>query len=197
MKVIGVSCSPRKGKSTYFMLNECLKALNGTYKNINTELIELSELKINGCKGCGHCRDKLDCNIKDDFIKLIPKLNDKDLRGLIIATPVYMGSATSQCKAFLDRTVMFRRNGFLLRNKVGAGLTVGGSRNGGQEIAIQVIHAGLLINDFIIVSDGPGNAHFGGTLWNNNNSYENDDYGLITVRNLGKRVGEFVNNFLK
>ncbi len=197
MKVIGVSCSPRKGKSTYFMLNECLKSLTDNYKNIKTEIIELSDLKISGCIGCGHCSGRLDCSIKDDFINLIPGLNDNDLKGLIIASPVYMGSITSQCKAFLDRMVMFRRNGFLLRNKVGAGLTVGGSRNGGQEIAIQVIHAALFINDFVIVSDGPGAAHFGGTLWNSDGNYKNDEYGLITVRNLGKRVGELVNNFLK
>lgn len=189
-KVIAISGSPRKGMSTFFALSECLKEIqkNGFF----TELIELSELNISGCKGCGYCKGVLDCSIKDDFIKLIPKLNDPEVKAIIIGSPVYMGSITSLCKAFLDRTVIFRRNGFLLRNKIGAAITVGGARNGGEEIAIQTIHAALLINDLIVVSDGPSNAHFGGTLWNKNNNYEKDEDGLITIYNLGKRISELI-----
>lgn len=192
MNIIAINTSPRKGKSTYFALNECLKAINDYNKNIKTELIELGNLKINGCIGCGYCKKELNCSQKDDFLAFIPKLADKELKAIIIGSPVYMGSMSSQCKAFLDRTVMFRRNGFLLRNKIGASLAVGGSRNGGQEATIQAIHSAFLIHDMIVVGDGSPNSHFGGTMWNNNGSFAEDQQGLITVKNLGKRVAELV-----
>ena len=82
-----------------------------------------------------------------------------------MATPVYMGSMTSQGKAFLDRCVSLRRNGFLLRNKVGGVIAVGGVRNGGQSLTIQAVQAALLVQDMVIVSDGRPTAHFGGTVW--------------------------------
>ena len=77
------------------------------------------------------------CSQQDDFQPLIPKLADPKIAGIIMASPVYMGSMSSQAKAFIDRTVLFRRNGFMFKNKLGGALTVGGSRNGGQELTLQ------------------------------------------------------------
>lgn len=105
-----------------------------------------------------------------------------------MATPVYMGSMTSQAKAFLDRSVLYRRNGFLFKNKLGAVLTVGGSRNGGQELTIQAVHAAMMIHDMIIVGDGD---HFGGTAWANHpDGYQEDVAGITTAKNVGKRITE-------
>ena len=126
MKIVGISCSPRKGKSTKFALDVCLQAVKETIPDIETMLIELSDMKMNGCLACGKCIKVLECSQEDDFPKMIPVLSDPELAGLVVATPVYFGSMTSQCKAFLDRCVMFRRNGFLLRDKVGGVIAVGG-----------------------------------------------------------------------
>lgn len=140
---------------------------------------------------CGHCLKGLECNQEDDFEKMIPLLSDPRLGGLILATPVYLGSMSSQCKAFLDRCVMFRRNGFLLRDKVSGVIAVGGFRNGGQETAIQAVHAAMLIQDMIVVGDGRPSAHFGGTMWSTHpEGIEKDDFGRSTVQNLGRRVAE-------
>ena len=115
----------------------------------------------------------------------------KMLSPMIIGTPVYLGNMTAQCKAFIDRSVMFRRNGWLFRDRVGGVLAVGGFRNGGQELTIQSVQAGMLCHDMICVSDGKPTSHFGGTAHNRPpQGVENDEFGLETVRNLGRRVAE-------
>ena len=191
IKIVGVSCSPRKEKATRYALDQCLSVIEETYSEIKTELIDLAEVKIGGCTACGDCADTLECGLEDDFEKIIPLLSDTDVAGLIVATPVYFGSVSSQCKAFLDRCVLFRRNGFLFSNKVGGAIAVGGVRDGGQTTAIQQIHAAMLVQDMIIVGDGKPGAHFGGTMWNNSaDRIEHDEVGLATVLSLGRRVAE-------
>jgi len=191
MKIVGISCSPRKGKSTKYALEVCLQAVKEMVPDVETLLIELSDMKMNGCLACGKCMKVLECSQEDDFVKMIPILSDSELAGLVVATPVYFGSMTSQCKAFLDRCVMFRRNGFLLRNKVGGAIAVGGVRNGGQELTIQAVHAAMLVQDMVVVSEGKPTSHYGATLWSGHpEGIEKDVFGLETARNLGKRVVE-------
>ena len=191
MKIVGISCSPRKGKSTKVALEVCLQAVKEIVPDVETLLIELSDMKMNGCLACGKCMKVLECSQEDDFVKMIPILSDSELAGLVVATPVYFGSMTSQCKAFLDRCVMFRRNGFLLRNKVGGAIAVGGIRNGGQELTIQAVHAAMLVQDMVVVSEGRPTSHYGATLWSGHpEGIEKDTFGLETARNLGKRVAE-------
>lgn len=192
MKILGVSASPRKSKSTHFLLEQCLDEIKKTSsalsKPITTELINLAGKTINGCIACGACQKGVQCSQKDDFQDCLKKLADPQLKGIIIATPVYMGSMTSQAKAFLDRTVLFRRNGFLFKNVLGGVISVGGSRNGGQELTIQAVHAAMMIHDMVIVGDG---LHFGGTAWSNHpEGYEADQTGLETARLTGKRMAE-------
>ena len=97
-----------------------------------------------------------------------------------------MGTMTSQTKAFIDRTVLHRRNGFLFRGKLGGVIAVGGSRNGGQELTCQAVHAAMMIHDMIIVGDG---GHFGGAAWGNHpGGYTEDTTGIDTAKGLGERM---------
>ena len=192
MKIIGVSASPRKNKSTRFLLEKCLLEVKQTAeslgKSLETELVDLAPLKFNGCIACDKCKKGVLCSQQDDFQQLIPKFADPTLAGIIIATPVYMGSMTSQAKAFLDRSVLFRRNGFLFKNKLGGVITVGGSRNGGQELTIQAVHGAMMIHDMIIVGNG---SHFGGMAWSNHpDGYQEDTTGIESAKQLGRRITE-------
>ncbi len=192
MKIIGISTSARKNKSSHFLMEKCLQEASRTAeklgKSLDVELIDLATLKFHGCIACDTCKKDLSCSQQDDFQQIIPKLADPKVAGIIIATPVYMGCMTSQAKAFLDRTVMFRRNGFLFKNKLGGAIAVGGSRNGGQELTIQAVHAAMMIHDMIIVGDGD---HFGGAAWGNHpEGYQNDTTGIDTAKNLGRRITE-------
>ena len=189
MKIIGINCSPRKGQTTQKSLEVCLKAIHNESDDIETDIIELADLDIRGCLGCGYCKKQLKCKQKDDFNSLIPVLSDEEVAGIIIGTPVYLGTMASQCKAFLDRTVVLARNGSLLRNKVGAVLAVGGVRNGGQELTIQAIQAAMFCHDMVCVGGGTRAAHFGAALVSNEQKgVECDEIGLETATDIGRRV---------
>jgi multimeric flavodoxin WrbA len=96
---------------------------------------------------------------------------------------------SSLCKAFLDRWMAFRST-FALRNKVGGALAVGAARNGGQELTLQTVHAAMLCQDMIIVSEGRPTARLGGILVSTKDDVSQDQAGLATARSLGRRVAE-------
>lgn len=188
IRIIGIACSPRKGKTTAASLRVCLEAAAAVDARIEVELIELAEMKIDGALAAGL---PLAPGQKDDFGKLIPKLSDPKVRGIIVGTPVYFGNMTSLCKAFLDRCIAFRKNNFALSNKVAGALAVGGARNGGQELTIQSIQAALLCQEMIVVGDSRPTAHIGATIWNDGRGeVTGDEFGMATARNLGRRVAE-------
>jgi multimeric flavodoxin WrbA len=172
-------------------MKACLDAARQQGDAITTVLIELADMDIRPCRACGGCKSRLACSIPDDFASLVPALSDADVGGMIIGTPVYFGTMTAQCKAFIDRCAMFRRNGWVFRNRVGGVLAVGGVRNGGQELTIQAVQAAMLCHDMICVSDGQPTAHFGATAFSGvEGGVEHDDFGLQTARGLGTRVAQ-------
>jgi len=196
MKIIGINCSPRKGQTTQKGLEICFKAVHNESGNIATDIIELAGLDIRGCLGCGYCNNHLKCKQEDDFNLLIPVLGDEEVAGIIIGTPVYLGTMTSQCKAFLDRTVVLARNGKLLRNKVGGVLAVGGVRNGGQELTIQAVQAAMFCHDMVCVGGGTKAAHFGAVLVSDEQKgIECDELGIETAKDIGRRVANLAISF--
>ena len=189
MKIIGINCSPRQGQTTQKSLEVCLKSVHDESGDIETDIINIADLDVRGCLGCGYCKNQLKCKQEDDFNSLIPVLSDEEVAGIIIATPVYLGTMTSQCKAFLDRTVVLARNGSLLRNKVGGVLAVGGVRNGGQELTIQAVQAAMFCHDMVCVGGGTKAAHFGAALVSNEQKgIECDKIGIETAKDIGRRV---------
>ena len=191
LSIVGICCSPRQGQSTFKAMSVCLDAAKEVSRRVETQLIELAGRKIGPCTACGICKQGLICGWEDDFAELIPVLADPKVAGIIIGTPVYFGGMTAQCKALLDRCVVFRRNGWLLRDKVGGVLAVGGVRNGGQELTLQSVRAAMLCHDMVCVSDGKDSAHFGAALFSGGpGGIEADEDGLKTTRNLGRRVAE-------
>ena len=161
MKIVGICCSPRKGRTTFKAMEICLAAAREVDEKITVEIIELAGKRIDPCIACNICTKDLICGIDDDFGELIPVLADKDVVAVVIGTPVYFGSMTAQCKAFLDRCVVFRRNGWLLRDKIAGVLAVGGVRHGGQELTLQTVRAVMLCHDMICVGDGHPTGHLG------------------------------------
>ena len=110
--------------------------------------------------------------------------------GIIVGSPVYFANMSALCKAFLDRCIGFRKAGFKLSNKVAGVLAVGGARNGGQELTVRSIQAALMCQDMIVVGDGQPSARIGATLWNRNDSIAEDEFGVSTAENLGRRVAQ-------
>ena len=188
IRIIGICCSPRKGKTTSVSLRVALAAAEEVGPNIEVELIELGAMKIDGSLAAGL---PLEPGQKDDFSKLIPRLSDPKVAGIIIGTPVYFGNMTSLCKAFLDRCTAFRKNNFALSNKVAGVLAVGGARNGGQEITIQSVQAALFCQEMIIVGDARPGGRIGATIWNDGSGdVTKDRFGMASAENLGRRVAQ-------
>jgi multimeric flavodoxin WrbA len=155
MLILGVSGSPKKEGNTEYILDEALKV--ASERGFKTQQLLCSSLEVRYCDDCGDCARGKPCPIKDDMDKFYELMVVAD--GMIISSPVYFGTVTAQVKAVFDRTILLRRQGFKLKDKVGCALTVGGSRNGGQEKAIEAIHAWMHIQGMIVVGD---DKHFGG-----------------------------------
>jgi multimeric flavodoxin WrbA len=155
MMILGISGSPKKGGNTEYILDEALKV--ASERGFKTERLLCSAIKVDYCNDCGDCARGKPCPIQDEMKNVYELMENAD--GIIAASPVYFGSITAQLKAVFDRTITFRRQDFKLKNKAGCALVVGGSRNGGQEKAIETIHAWMHIQGMIVVGDG---RHFGG-----------------------------------
>jgi len=194
LKILGISCSPRKGRTTATVLGICLDAVKAADRRIEVELIDLGGLRIPGEVAAGIA---LEPGERDDFPALIPKLADPTVAGIILGTPVYFGNMSSLCKAFLDRWVVFHKEK-KLANKVGGVLAVGGGRNTGVELTIRSVQVALMSQQLIVVGDAPPTSHWGGTVWGGNPAVGSgptpditrDAEGIATVKNLGRRVAE-------
>jgi multimeric flavodoxin WrbA len=186
VKIIGIVGSPRKGGNTENLVNEALESAKQC--GVDVELITLSNANIEPCVACEICKATGECAIYDDISNILTKMVES--HGMIIGSPVYFGNVSSQLKILMDRSRPLRGD-FKLKNKVCGAISVGGSRNGGQETTINAIHSFLLIHDAIIVGDGAPLAHYGGTgMGGPKGETTKDDTGKETSRNLGRRVAE-------
>jgi len=184
IKIIGVSCSPRKGKTTAAALGICLEAAKAVDPRVSTELIELAGRNIG-------IYDPADPKaVQGGFADLIPALSHPDVAAIVVGTPVYFGNMSSLCKAFLDHCMVFRQQKFTLGGKVGGIVAVGAGRNGGQELTLQSVQAALMCQEMVIVGDGRPSAHFGATLVNTNDDISKDEFGVNTAKNLGRHIAE-------
>ncbi len=181
-RVIGISGSPNKNGSNEKAVNYALKIAK--QNGFDTEKIFLSGLDIKPCMACKRCKKLKKCVIEDDFNHIIPLLADAD--GIIISSPVYMGCLSGQLKCLFDRTVFLRRKDFMLKNKVGGAVAIGGSRNGGQELTIQNIHAWMHIHGIIVVGD---DNHFGGIV---KAPFDKDEEGVKTVKATAEKLCQVI-----
>lgn len=123
MKILGLSCSPRRNGNTEILVGE---ALNGArHEGAEVELFSVSGKEIKPCDGCYACATKGECHIKDDMQTVYQKMAEAN--GIIFGTPVYLYSMTAQAKAILDRTLALNRPDRSLANKVGGVIVVAGS----------------------------------------------------------------------
>ena len=183
--IIGVSCSPRKGKTTATAMQVALEAAKSVDSNIAVEMVDLGGMEITGWKPPVPGE-----KYTDDFDLILPMLKSENLGGIIIGSPVYFRNMSSLCAAFLERLSVLRKPKLLLANKAAGVLSVGAYRNGGQELVIQQIQTAMLCHEAIIVGGKPG-AHQGATLWNtNNDDILKDEFGIESAKKLGLRVAE-------
>ena len=188
IRIVGVSCSPRKGKTTATSVKVALDAAKEVDPRIVVELIDLGGKDIAGWSGGAKPGEGQE--VMDDFQLILPSLKAPDLGGIIIGSPSYFRSMSALCKAFLERLAVLRSPKLMLADKAVGVLSVGAYRNGGQELVISQIQAAMLCHEVILVGGKP-RAHQGATLWN---AYKDDimkdEFGIATAKQLGIRVAE-------
>jgi len=123
MKILGVSCSPRKKGNTVILLEETLRG--AAEQGADVELFSVSGKDIRGCDGCYSCFSKGECHIQDDMQPLYEKLIGAD--GVVFGSPIHFYGMTAQAKAIMDRTFALNQPGKNLANKVGGVIVVAGS----------------------------------------------------------------------
>lgn len=99
MKALSINGSRRKNGNTAHLVETILtSAKNG---QVQTDTLSLGDYNIGACTGCEGCRSSWECVIKDDFAQIVKKMDKAE--GIILASPTYWYSVTSDMKRFIDR----------------------------------------------------------------------------------------------
>jgi multimeric flavodoxin WrbA len=189
LKILGVACSMRPGKTTAIGVQAALAGAKGVSPRIQTEFVDLGGKDL-WSAALGK-RGPDGSPVKDDFEDVLAKLKDPQLAGIIIGSPSYYRTMSAQCKLFLERCAVLREPALLLADQVVGVVAVGGYRNGGQEMVIEQIQAVMLCHEAVIVGGKP-RAHQGATLWNaSDDDVSKDGLGMESAAKLGVRVAEY------
>lgn len=188
MKLLLFNGSPRRG-ATQNILLDLQSRLSSA--EVEIELLSLAGKKVAPCVGCNHCkRNQENCCVRDDMTELYPQFLGAD--AYVIASPVYVMGPTPQTSAFFSRLrPVHHVNPGVLRNKVGGSIAIGGTRNGGQEMTVNILNNYLLTRGLIIVGGEIGSYH-GGKIWSKDSPEEalQDTIGLETAYGVARRVIE-------
>jgi multimeric flavodoxin WrbA len=183
MKVLAIVGSPRQGGNTETLTRQVLTAIEEA--GLETELVRLAGLDIAPCDGCLACRGTEACSIKDDLQPIYLRMRES--QGIILASPVYMGSATALIKAVMERAgFIARNNGNALEGKVGGALVVG--RRAGQNFTYAQLMLWFLILGMIV----PGASYWPVAFGRNKGEVEADAEGMETARSLGRNMAAVI-----
>ncbi len=183
MKAIAIVGSPRKNGNTEILARHTLKAIEE--EGVDTELIRLAGLDIQPCNACMVCAKKEWCPIKDDLFPIYLKMKEAD--AILLASPVYFGSATPLIKALMDRAGHIANlNGRMFDRKVGGPLVVG-ERNGQNFTLAQLDFWFHAVGCFI-----PGSTDWNMAFGVEKGDVKKDKAGLKVVWTFGKNVAFLV-----
>ncbi|MDD6042198.1 MAG: flavodoxin family protein [Eubacteriaceae bacterium] len=191
VKIIGLSGSPTKDGATERAVKTGLAAIEGM-PGVETKFLSLARKNIKPCNACRYClKNKCGCIIKDDMPELMEEFLSAD--AYLIGSPVYVHSVTPQIMAFFSRLRPISHfTPERLEYKFGAALSVGGTRNGGQEAADRILIDMMMARGLNVVSGAAG-GYIGGKLWSQDSvefSEENDPIGFSTVKGLAVKLAK-------
>jgi len=149
-----------------------------------TELLRSSDMNIAACDVCQTCHQSGECRIKDDMQKIYKKILAAD--GIILGSPVYFWSVTSQAKTLMDRTYALRYPHHKLKNKVGGAIAAAGRR--GSVNALSTINNFFLGHDML--TTGLGISGYG----TNKGEVKQDKRAMQGARSLGTQVTQLIKN---
>ena len=110
--------------------------------------------------------------------------------GIVLATPVYFGDRSSVANKLLQLSGFHN----LLNGKIFGAVSVGAKRNGGQETAVIYSLYEALNQNALVVGNGPPTSQYGGTaVGGKKGTVINDQWGLETSWETGRRVAHVAN----
>lgn len=155
MKVLMINGSPRSGGNTAVALKEMEQVF--ARNEIETTTMQIGSVPIRGCVACGGCATLGRCVLGEDPVNEASSLF-RESDGLVIATPVYYGSANGTLISFLDR--LFQCSRFDKRMKVGASVAV--ARRGGTTATFDELNKYFTITGMPVASSQYWNNLHGG-----------------------------------
>ena len=176
MKVLIINGSPRKGGNCDRLIDETVKVFSE--EGIECDIYKLGAKTIRGCIACGHCYTAGECVFNDDVNVLAKKFAESD--GLMIASPVYYGSANGSLISLLDR--LFYSARIDKRMKVGAAFAV--ARRAGTGLTFDELNKYFTISQMPIASGRYWNNGFGGAQ----GQIEGDEEGLQNARIVARNM---------
>ena len=176
MKVLLINGSPKAKGNTAQSLEEMAAVFSA--EGVDAEIIQVGNLAIRGCVGCGSCYKTGKCAIEDIVNEVAPKFEEAD--GIVLGSPVYYASANGTLISFLDR--LFYSTRFDKRMKVGASVVI--ARRGGCSATFDELNKYFTIAQMPIASSCYWNSVHGAIP----GEVQQDAEGLRTVRTLAKNM---------
>ena len=183
MKVVAIVGSPRKNGNTELLAAHTLKAI--AEAGLDTELIRLAGLDIRPCNACMICSKEERCPIKDDLFPIYLKMKEAD--GIILASPVYYGSATALIKALMERTGYISNwNGKIFSGKIGGPLVV--ARRAGHNFTLSQLTLWFQILGLTV----PGSTYWNVAFGREKGEVTKDEEGMNTAWAFGKNMAAVI-----
>jgi multimeric flavodoxin WrbA len=162
MQVVGIVASPRKLMNTDTIVQRILDGCQES--GVSVAKIHLNDLEIQACQAC-KIQDGSGCVYQDDMEQIYKVFETAD--GLVLGTPVYYNTVSSQMKLMIDRCYCLARpvvlptgervyESAVRKKKKGIVVSVGGGGSN-PECVLPVFHlwspeVNLVIVDSILVT---------------------------------------------
>ena len=176
MKVLMINGSPRLEGNTTLALAEMDKIFHEA--GVETQTIRVGNKAIRGCIACGSCFKKGKCAFDDGVNEAAEILKESD--GLVVASPVYYGSANGTIVSFLDR--LFYSSHFDKTMKVGASVVL--ARRGGLSATFDELNKYFTISGMPVASSQHWNSAHGAAP----GEAAKDGEGLQVMRTLARNM---------
>lgn len=177
MKVLMLNGSPRKDGNTAIALKEEMEKIFQA-EGIDVETVQVGNQAVRGCISCYSCKKNGKCIFDDQVNQVASKFQDAD--GLVVASPVYYGSANGALVSFLDR--LFYSASFDKTMKVGASVAV--ARRGGITATYDELNKYFTISGMPVASSQYWNGVHGREI----GEAVQDEEGLQTMRVLARNM---------
>ena len=151
MKILALNGSPNKNGCTAFLLNTALESAKEAGAEVEIEHVQdaILECKTPFCVACSTPCNR-SCFEGTGVERIFDKMGAAD--AIIIGSPSYFGTVTAQIKTLFDKSRDLRGKRALI-GKLGAAISVGASKYGGQQTTQRAIHDMMLVQGMIIVGD--------------------------------------------